>query len=238
MEYASKENINKIYNEKYHDIMKRGPYCIVYNKENRPTFLKNISISPRCMKYIQPEEVPLINNIMKLFKNNITIQYSMDNLISVKDACKKFVMELVSPYKHTRVEDVMNDSSIDNVYEKNAKGLALAVGNIITQFLMLNIDVAKNVAVYSYARYNEYLEAQERADDDESDEDEGNEDESNDGSGDAEEEKSEDECSQESDGDSEVNKSVCDYCDACEKDDCDDCECKNEDDKDDMEPEL
>lgn len=223
MKCTRKELINSIYNERYNDLQHRGNYCVVYDKNSSPTFLKNIKIDSNCEKYISPEEVPVVNTIMyNVFKNNMHTYYIMDNLVSVGKACKRFALGLVSPYKHTRVEDVMSDNSINNVYEKNAKGVALAIGNLITQFLMLNIDVAKNMTVYSITKYQEYLETQ-------------NEDENSSCDGCEEENCDNDDCINDHDEDVECDeikmqqKTECDDCDGCEEENCDNCDCTNND---------
>lgn len=235
MKCTRKELLNSIYNKRYNDLQHRGAYCVVYDKNSRPTFLKNIKIDSNCEKYISPEEVPIVNTIMNnVFKNNMHTYYIMDNLVSVGEACKKFALELVSPYKHTRVEDVMSDNSIDNVYEKKAKGVALAIGNLITQFLMLNIDVAKNMTVYSITKYQEYLEAQNK----EEYEDESS---SCDDCDACEEENCDNcDCTNNEDDDEDVEgdeiemqqKMECDDCDGCEEENCDNCDCTNNDDDD------
>lgn len=62
----NKKIINKLYNDKYNDILLRGKYFVIYCNKYYINFLKNYEIQINDNnEYIPPTGVDFINNILK-----------------------------------------------------------------------------------------------------------------------------------------------------------------------------
>lgn len=80
----------------------------------------------------------------------------MDKFASIGNLCKELVLDIVSPYKYTRVEELVSDEEISAV-EKSAKCTALAVGNLLTNAMMLSIELIKKVSISVHDGYMLYV---------------------------------------------------------------------------------
>ena len=80
----------------------------------------------------------------------------MNKFDSFKNLCKEVALDVVAPYKHTNVEEVLSLDEIGNI-EKTAKCTVIAINNIVTNVLMITIEVLKNVGNNINDSYVNYM---------------------------------------------------------------------------------
>jgi preprotein translocase subunit SecF len=91
----------------------------------------------------------------------------------MSNLCKELFFDVISPYKHSRVEDLVSDLTIDNSIERNIKCIALAIGNVFTNTLMLSIDLIKGTSITVHEKFQDYIQNRELEDSDEEEDDDG-----------------------------------------------------------------
>ena len=80
----------------------------------------------------------------------------MNKFDSFKNLCKEVALDVVAPYKHTNVEEVLSLDEIGNI-EKSAKCTVIAINNVVTNVLMITIEVLKSVCNNINDSYVNYM---------------------------------------------------------------------------------
>jgi hypothetical protein len=81
----------------------------------------------------------------------------MDKFASIGNLCKELVLDIIAPYKYTKVEELLSDNEISGA-EKSVKCTALALGNLFTNAMMLSIDMIKKVSASVHNGYMIYIQ--------------------------------------------------------------------------------